>query len=69
MDDTSSLRALLGAVDRTLIDQGVNPDIITEDDKLLMAAAYVEAWGVRERMNITTLPEDQTRVPLFDSEP
>jgi hypothetical protein len=65
MDDNAPLRALLGAVDHVLIEQGVNPEIVTQDDKLLMAASYVEACGVQEKMGITTLPEDQIRVRLF----
>jgi hypothetical protein len=58
MDDTSPLRALLGTVDRTLVDQGVDPTVVTEDDKILIATQYVETAGVRERMAITTLMED-----------
>lgn len=65
MDDNAPLRALLGAVDHILIEQGVNPEVITEDDKILMAASYVEACGVQEKMGITTLPEDQIRARLF----
>lgn len=69
MTDDSPLRALLGAVDRTLIDQGVNPEIVTEGDKLLMAASYVEAWGMREKMSITTLPEDKPNDRVLDIAP
>lgn len=68
MGDTNPLRALLGAVDRTLLDQGVSPGAVTEDDKLLIAASYVEAYGVQEKMGITTLPEDQIRARLFSAE-
>lgn len=69
MDDNTPLRALLGAVDRTLLDQGVEPGSVTQDDKLLIAASCVEAWGVQEKMGITTLPEDQIRARLFDAAP
>jgi hypothetical protein len=69
MDDNSPLRALLGAVDRILVDQGVNPGEVLEGDKLLIAASYVEAWGVQEKIGITTLSEEQVRARLFNAAP
>jgi hypothetical protein len=69
MDDTTPLRALLGTVDRMLQDQGVSPQLVSDDDKLLIAASYVEAGGIQEKMGITTLQEDQIRARLFHAEP
>lgn len=68
MDDQSSLLALLGTVDRTLADQGVDPEIVTEEDKILIATQYVEAAGVREKMTITVL-EEHPCARLFHATP
>jgi hypothetical protein len=67
MDDNAPLRALLGAVDHMLTDQGVNPAIVTDEDKILLAAQYVETAAVQEKIAATTLPEDQIRARLFDT--
>lgn len=69
MDDHSPMLALLGAVDRALSDQGVNPEIVTDGDKLLIATQYVEAAAVREKMLLTIPPEVHTLEPVLRTAP
>lgn len=57
MDDSPVMRALLGTIDRVLIDQGVDASVVTEEDKLLLAIQYVEAGGIREKVQATIPPE------------
>lgn len=68
MDDSSPMLALIGTVDRTLTDQGVDPSVVTEDDKLLIAAQYVEIAAVREKMALTIPPEVHI-APVLDTAP
>jgi len=69
MDDNVPLplRVLLHTVDHMLEEQGVDPETVTEDDKILLATQYVETAAVREKIEATTLPEDQIRARLFDA--
>lgn len=57
MDDSPSMRALLGTIDRVLSDQGVDAAVVTEEDKILLAIQYVETGGIREKVQATIPPE------------
>lgn len=63
--DSSPMRALVGSVDRLLEEQGVDASVVTEDDKLLLAAQYVETGGLREKLAATIPPEVLQLDPLF----
>jgi hypothetical protein len=58
MDHIPPVRALLATIDRALTDQGVNPDLVSDDDKILLAVQYAETAMERERMAITIPPEE-----------
>lgn len=66
---TNPLHVLLSTVDRLLADQGVNPSLVADGDKILIAAQYVETGSEREKMFLTRLPKDPTRDALPDSAP
>ncbi len=57
MDDSPTMRALLGTIDRVLSDQGVDADVVTDEDKILLAIQYVETGGIREKVQATIPPE------------
>jgi hypothetical protein len=57
--------ALLGTIDRVLSDQGVNAEVVTDEDKLLLAIQYVETGGIREKVQATIPPEVHRLGRLF----
>lgn len=61
MDDPAPLAALLQTVDRVLADQGTNPAIVTDEDKILLAAQYVESGAIRE-MQHKPIPLEVSRL-------
>lgn len=65
MDDSPIMRALLGTIDRVLIEQGVDANVVTEDDKLLIAVQYVECGAIREKVQATIPPEVYRFDPVF----
>jgi hypothetical protein len=53
-----SMLALIGTVDRALVDQGVNPEIVSDQDKILIATQYVETAALQEKMVMTVTPSE-----------
>ena len=60
MTHTTPIQALLATIDRALFTQGVNPDLVNDDDKILLAVQYTETAMAREMMAITIPPEVQS---------
>lgn len=69
MTDPAPMLALLGTIDRALSDQGVDPEIVTDGDKLLIATQYVEAAAAREKMLFTIPPEVDHIEPVLGTAP
>jgi hypothetical protein len=54
MDYPSPLLVLLQTIDRVLAGHGTDPTGVTEEDKILLAAQYVESGARREMMHKPT---------------
>lgn len=65
VDDSPAMLALIGTIDRVLSDQGVDADVVTEEDKLLLAIQYVETGGIREKVQAAIPPEVHRLGRLF----
>ncbi len=58
MDNSPLLDALLHTVDRLLIAQGVDPELVPETDKIFIAAEHVEVAATRMLDSKPTPQED-----------